>query len=104
MAAAKSLKIFSETYHTEPKKEYNSYVLKFIKAASTDPNVAITRGYTLGLSAFSPILLTENVLLLIITKKGSLINITFKILFLLVFLNIKNNHKIKDNFELISPV
>ncbi|KAL4496061.1 hypothetical protein ABPG72_015483 [Tetrahymena utriculariae] len=60
LAASKALKIFSATYHNEPKKEFNQYVTKFISSASTDLNVAVTRGYTLGLSSFSPSLLKAN--------------------------------------------
>lgn len=48
-------------YHKEDRKEYNVYVEKFIKSASKDLNVAVTRGYTLGLCSFSKVLLSKYV-------------------------------------------
>ncbi|EGR30268.1 tubulin-specific chaperone d, putative [Ichthyophthirius multifiliis] len=52
ICASKSLKIFSGQYSQVSKKEHLQLVSKFISQASTDQNVAITRGYTLGLCAF----------------------------------------------------
>lgn len=61
LQAAKSLKTFSAAYHKEAKKEFSFYVTKFVNAASIELNVAITRGYTLGLSSFSAPLLQAHV-------------------------------------------
>lgn len=52
-SAEKALSAFSERYQGENRKEFALFVEKFLKSASTDPNVAVTRGYTRGLASLS---------------------------------------------------
>lgn len=58
-SAEKALTAFSERYQNSNKKEFSTFVEKFLKSASTDPNVAVTRGYTRGLASLSISLLTS---------------------------------------------
>lgn len=61
MAASKAFAELSRVYHTEIKKEYKVFVEKLIKSASTDPNTAITRGYTKGLTSLNKLMISHYV-------------------------------------------
>lgn len=62
-AAQKAFKMFSQVYHTEPKKEYCAFVEKMLNSASKDQNVAVTRGYTRGLTSLNKLMLKKYVML-----------------------------------------
>lgn len=51
--------MFSQVYFTECKKEYCAFVEKMLNSAAKDPNVAITRGYTRGLTSLNKVLLKK---------------------------------------------
>lgn len=53
--------MFSQVYFTECKKEYCAFVEKMLNSAAKDPNVAITRGYTRGLTSLNKVLLKKYV-------------------------------------------
>ena len=55
----KAFSEFSKMYHTEQKKEYTSFIKDLLKCASTDKNVAVTRGYTRCLTSLSPVLMKQ---------------------------------------------
>ena len=61
LSGQKSFQQLSAVYHTEVKPDYQSFVETMLKKGATDPNIAITRGYTKGLSSLSKVLLVKNV-------------------------------------------
>jgi len=58
--AETALRAFSRNYHTENLKEFVKFFDNFLARASSDPNVAITRGYTRSLSCLSLAVLRVN--------------------------------------------
>ncbi|KRX05461.1 Armadillo-type fold [Pseudocohnilembus persalinus] len=52
-AATKATRTYSQVYHKEVNKDNQLFIKKMLKSAPSDPNVAITRGYTRGLTNLS---------------------------------------------------
>lgn len=61
--AKDALKEFSKVYHSSKSEEVNALVKSFLKSAVTEENVAITRGFTMGLGSLSQVVLSEYVFL-----------------------------------------
>jgi hypothetical protein len=59
-AAARALAEFSRAYHTEARrKDWTTFAQQLLKSASTDANVAVTRGYTRALTSLNKNVLRE---------------------------------------------